>query len=139
MVTEPRLLAGLVRPSLAKSAEWRDRFEHAVSRQGLPLELCWRQTDPSGNAEGLYVKVESDREVLGRYKFVRHSFTQTILDSGSHHAARPILPNELAPGSDVFAPELSCTWEDLGLRTIKGLDALRAQAPSNDKKRKERS
>jgi hypothetical protein len=118
------LLWALVRSSLARSEGWREAFERAVARAGLDPELSRRQTDWDDRAEGLYVKVEEGDRVVGRYKLVRANFTQAILDSGSHHAARPILPNGLHPQVDLYAPELQVTWEDLGLRTVEGLDAL---------------
>jgi hypothetical protein len=35
-----------------------------------------KQTDKSDHAEGLYLKVEDEEQVLARYKLVRHDFTQ---------------------------------------------------------------
>ena len=106
-------LRALVRPSLAKSAQWRDAFEGSVRQQGLDLALAWRQTDKSDLSEGLYIKVEDERQVLGRYKWVRPDFVQTILDSGSHHSTRPLIPNGLAPQADLYAPVATAGWHDL--------------------------
>ena len=103
-------LRALVRVSLAKSAQWREAFAAEVHRQGLDLDLAWRQTDKSDLSEGLYVKVEDEREVLGRFKWVRPDFVQTILDSGSHHSTRPIIPNGLAPQVDLYAPVPTVAW-----------------------------
>ena len=103
-------LRAQVRPSLAKSAGWRDAFEASVRRQGLALELAWRQTDPSELAEGLYIKLEDAQHVSGRFKWVRPDFVQTILDSGSHHSTRPIIPNGLAEGVDLYAPVPQVGW-----------------------------
>jgi hypothetical protein len=105
-----KALRALVRPSLAKSARWREAFEQVVRRQGLDLALAWRQTDTSLLAEGLYVKIEDEHQVLGRYKWVRPDFVQTILDSGSHHSTRPIVPNGLAPEADLYAPIPTAGW-----------------------------
>jgi hypothetical protein len=69
--------------------------------------------------------------VLARYKLVRHDFIQTILDSGSHHARRPILPNQLADGVDLYAPVLGVTWETLGIRTVTSLEELAAVKSSD--------
>ena len=99
-----KALRALVQPSLAKSPCWREAFEDSVARQELDLALAWRQTDKSPLSEGLYIKIESETEVLGRFKWVRPDFVQTILDSGSHHSTRPIIPNGLAPGVDLYAP-----------------------------------
>ena len=103
-------LRALVQVSLAKSAQWRGAFEAQVHRQGLDLRLAWHQTDKSDLAEGLYVKVENEREVLGRFKWVRPDFVQTILDSGSHHSTRPLIPNGLAASVDLYAPVPAVTW-----------------------------
>ena len=131
MPTDPTLLWALVVRSLAKSPGWRDAFEAATRRESLPLDLCWKQTDKADQSEGLYLKVEDDEQVLGRFKLVRPSFTQTILDSETHHARRPILPNALAPGADLFGERPTVTWHDLGLETITSLVALKALAASS--------
>lgn len=109
-----KALRALVRPSLAKSPRWREAFELCVERQGLDLALAWRQTDKSDLAEGLYVKIEDEHQVLGRYKWVRPDFVQTILDSGSHHSTRPVIPNGLAPDADLYAPVPTAGWDDHG-------------------------
>jgi RNA ligase len=108
---DARALRSLVRPSLAKSAQWRSAFEQSVRRQDLDLALAWQQTDKSDLSEGLYIKVEDAHQVLGRYKWVRPDFVQTILDSGSHHSTRPVIPNGLAPGVDLYAPQTTAGWD----------------------------
>lgn len=124
MPTRPQDLWRLVSGSLAKSQHWRATFEAQVRREGQPLELSWQQTDKSDKSEGLYLKVEDEQQVLARYKLVRPDFTQTILDSGSHHATRPVLPNLLAEGVDLYAAAPVVTWEALGLRTVRSLGEL---------------
>ena len=129
VVSVPVLLAGaapprfadvlaLVGPSLARSAAWRDAFEHTVTREQLDLPLCWQQTDRSEHSEGLYVKVEANGQVIARYKFVRSGFVQTIVDSGSHHSTRPIVPNGLRAGCDVFAAQLEKRWPAPALHQV---------------------
>jgi RNA ligase len=110
MPSSVKQLRAFVRPSLAKSAAWRDAFEMSVRRQGLAIDLAWRQTDKSDLSEGLYIKIENDRQVLGRYKWVRPDFVQTILDSGSHHSTRPTVPNGLIEGADLYAPVPTVGW-----------------------------
>jgi len=110
MPRDVKALRALVRPSLAKSADWRTAFERSVRQQGLDRALAWRQTDSSDLAEGLYVKIEDEHQVLGRYKWVRPDFVQTILDSGSHHSTRPVIPNGLAPEADLYAPVPVAAW-----------------------------
>jgi len=112
MPRDVKSLRALVRPSLAKSAQWRNAFEQSVRRQELDLPLAWQQTDKSDLSEGMYIKVEDERQVLGRYKWVRPDFVQTILDSGSHHSTRPVIPNGLAPEADLYAPVATAGWHD---------------------------
>lgn len=113
-------LAAMLAPSLAKSPSWEHALREEADKRQLDWALTWKQTDHSAVAEGLYVKLETEEQVIGRYKWVRPDFTQTILDSGSHHAERPIIPNRLASGVDVFSPSLTLDWSDLGLVTVRG-------------------
>jgi len=53
--------------------------------------------------EGLYLKHEEGGRVVARYKYVRPGFLQATADSGSHWADRPIVPNSLREGVDLFA------------------------------------
>ncbi|MES2295745.1 MAG: RNA ligase family protein [Pseudomonadota bacterium] len=106
-------LLALLQPSLAKSAHWRNAFEETVAREGLDLGKCWGQADKSDLAEGLYIKVEDDAVVTARYKWVRSDFVQAILDSQVHHSQQAFVPNELAPGADIYAPQLTMHWDDL--------------------------
>ncbi|MBL8179761.1 MAG: RNA ligase family protein [Bryobacterales bacterium] len=70
----------------------------------LPLDsLLGRSTCSSSEPmEGLYIKHEHDGCVLGRYKFVRPSFLQRVADSGEHWMDRPIEPNRLRAGVELF-------------------------------------
>jgi hypothetical protein len=96
IVTRPETLPAMVAHSLYKSPRWRDRL-------GTD-ERVVRETDLSDLAEGLYVKVEDPvtRRVLARYKWIRASFLTAVVDSGSHWLARPIVPNQLADGVELF-------------------------------------
>lgn len=129
MPADSRQLKKLVYRSLAKSRNWRANFERQVLREGLPLELTWKQTNQQDESEGLYLKVENDDFVEARYKFVRRGFTQTILDSGSHHLARPMFANLLAEGADLYAPVPAVGWKQLGLKTITSFEELREFDP----------
>ena len=103
VVDDPRRLPGLVARSLYKSAAWRDRLAAAADGAGVTRDVAARETDPDDAAEGLYVKIEERGEVVARYKWIRASFLTSVLDSGSHWLARPIVPNQLADGVDLFA------------------------------------
>jgi hypothetical protein len=102
VLEQPRELPALVRHSLYKSARWRDALTEAIVAEGLDPERQRGETDPADEGEGLYLKVEEDGVVLERYKFVRPSFLTAVVDSGSHWLSRPIVPNRLAPGVDIF-------------------------------------
>jgi hypothetical protein len=73
-------------------------LREAAADAGLDPDQAVAETDSDDFMEGLYVKVEDGDETVGRYKWVRRSFLTAILDSGSHWASRPILPNRLAGG-----------------------------------------
>lgn len=99
-------LNALVRPSLYKSPDWREALMDAAKKSNSKQDMVDRQTEDSDLAEGLYLKQEEADCVVDRFKFVRGDFMQAIQSSDGHWHDRPILPNELAPGVDVFAPEL---------------------------------
>lgn len=96
-------LAGWIGRSLYKSSGWGAVFESACTHNGVDISTAWAQTDPSDRAEGLYIKHEDEDRVIGRYKIVRQDFTSQILQASSHWMSRPIIPNGLAPGVDIFA------------------------------------
>jgi len=101
---DPVALPRRVARSLYKSPRWRDALADAARAAGVDRERARAETDPSDDAEGLYVKVEDGGRVVERYKWIRASFLTSVLDSGSHWLARPIVPNQLADGVDLFAP-----------------------------------
>lgn len=96
-------LVAQVGRALYKSAAWRERLTAEVEARGLDAAQIWQETDPADMAEGLYIKVEEDGQVVERYKWVRASFLTSVLDSGSHWLQRPIVPNQLRAGVDLFA------------------------------------
>lgn len=96
-------LEALIGPSPFISAEAPATLATLSRQIGIDPQRTLAETDTSGLMEGLYIKWEKDGVVRGRYKFVRAGFTQTLLDSGSHWQSRPILPNQLRPGADLFA------------------------------------
>jgi hypothetical protein len=98
-------LARRVAPSLYKSDDWWQVLRRAAEDADLDPERVEKQTDPAPLAEGLYVKVEEHGEVTARYKWIRASFLTSVVDSGGHWIDRPIVPNRLAPGVDIYDPE----------------------------------
>jgi hypothetical protein len=114
--TAPKKLADLLahlKPSLAKTNRWQENFEETVKREQLDVAKAWKQCDKSNFAEGLYLKVEQDGETVGRFKWVRADFVQAIIKSDKHHSEQPFVPNLLAPGVDIFAPQLTHDWDSL--------------------------
>lgn len=104
-ITKALKLPEMVKRSLYCTEAWQDNLAVAAKAAGVDPAVALSQTDRSGLAEGLYLKIEDPKTgtVIGRYKWVRASFVQTILDSGSHWNERPIIQNGLAPGVDIFA------------------------------------
>ncbi|MEJ6401357.1 hypothetical protein [Yoonia sp. 2307UL14-13] len=87
-------------------AELREALDKAAIASGNRADFVAKQTEDSDLAEGLYIKVEPVSAVTERYKYVRHDFLQAITASEGHWQDRPILPNQLADGVDIFAPVL---------------------------------
>jgi hypothetical protein len=100
--TSVAALRALVGPSRYKSPRWRDALAQSAAAAHVDVERARRETDPEDAMEGLYVKHEIGDQLVGRYKWIRPSFLQAVLDSGSHWLQRPIVPNRLAPGVGLF-------------------------------------
>jgi len=96
-------LRGMIMPSLYKTKDWREVLSRKAASQELDVQRVLRQTDPHVEGEGLYIKHERDGAVVGRYKFIRPSFSQAVIDSDGHWLDRPIIANELADGVDILA------------------------------------
>jgi hypothetical protein len=96
-------LTCLIGPSRFIAAGHLDRLRADATRLGIDAERAVRETDPSPLMEGLYIKVEEEGVVKERYKFVRADFLAAILRADGHWLQRPIVPNRLAEGVDLFA------------------------------------
>jgi RNA ligase len=79
-----------------------DRLRATCLDLSLDEELAIAQTNASELMEGLYIKAETPELSVARYKYVRADFLNQILDSGTHWLNRPIIPNQLQAGSDMF-------------------------------------
>lgn len=95
-------LQSLVGPSPYIGQDHRDQLRALATSRGLDPARVLQQIDPSGLAEGLYIKVEEHGAVTARYKFVRSSFLQSVFDSDGHWMDRPLLPNRLRAGVELF-------------------------------------
>ncbi|WP_227272691.1 hypothetical protein [Roseobacter weihaiensis] len=56
-----------------------------------------------------YLKLEDDRIVHDRFKYVPGDFLKAIRASDSHWRNRSVLPNALVNGTDIFASALGLT------------------------------
>ena len=88
-------LKSFIGPSIYKTKEWKNNLIETAKKLDVDVELTLKQTDPSDLDEGIYIKVETETETVGRYKFVRESFVNEILNSGSHWHDRKLIPNKL--------------------------------------------
>jgi hypothetical protein len=79
-----------------------EQLGQRAREQGLDAERAKAETDPTATMEGLYIKVEENGAVAGRFKYVRASFLTTVMASESHWLNRPIIANLLVEGVDLF-------------------------------------
>ena len=75
--------------------------DHAVQLK-LDPDRVVAETDTTDLMEGLYIKTEEGGIVSGRYKYVRADFLTRVLHAEGHWLTRPIIPNRLCAGVDIF-------------------------------------
>lgn len=90
---DPGQILSKIARSPYKSPDWKERLRQQAIDHGIDPYRAARETDPSDLMEGLYVKLEDETRVLGRFKYVRADFLNTIAQSETHWMRRPILPN----------------------------------------------
>jgi hypothetical protein len=90
-------LTQLVGKSVYRTPGWREALKAHAFAIGQKPEFVISHTDMSDDAEGLYLKWEEDGCVKGRYKFVRSTFTNSIMDQETHWQDRTIVPNLVTP------------------------------------------
>lgn len=96
----------LVRAALFKSPDWGAALTAQARAEGLDPARAVAETDASPLAEGLYLKRETGDRLIARAKWVRGDFLQAVAASDSHWLSRPIVPNRLSPGVDIFVQKL---------------------------------
>jgi hypothetical protein len=79
-----------------------ERLREQCRERRLDPERAIRETGPSTLMEGLYVKVEEQGTVTQRYKYIRAAFRQAVFAAQGHWLSRPIIPNLLRDGVDLF-------------------------------------
>jgi hypothetical protein len=100
---------GLSREQAEAVDRWREVLHQVAVRHGIDPGRALAETQDSDLSEGLYLKVEREDETVGRLKWVHPGFVQTIAASQTHWLSRPVLPNQLAEGADIFSPT-PATW-----------------------------
>ncbi|AAK78728.1 ATP-dependent RNA circularization protein (DNA/RNA ligase family) [Clostridium acetobutylicum] len=106
IITSKKEITTLLGKSNFKSHNWRENLEIRCSELTLSYEIAKKQTDLSDLMEGIYIKLEDEDYVLSRMKYVRASFLNTIMDSETHWISRPIIPNRLKVGINIFDGEV---------------------------------
>ena len=101
-IKNARQLRSFITRSSFQSVRWRDTLTELCGARRLEPERTLSETDSSGLMEGLYIKVEDAHKVIERFKFVRNTFLQAVDESGDHWLNRPIIPNQLREGVDIF-------------------------------------
>ncbi|MBX9693683.1 MAG: RNA ligase family protein [Cyanobacteria bacterium] len=100
-------LTSMVGKSEFISSDHLESLRLQCSKHSLTEDRVLKETDRSGLMEGLYIKVEEDGVVKGRYKFIRHGFLTSVVESESHWLNRPIMPNLLRKGIDIYSTKES--------------------------------
>ena len=99
---ELKEVTSLVERSLYKSENWKQRLIDLAQSQGLDHLRVLEQTDPEDLMEGLYIKVENEGRTIGRHKWIRRSFLDSVQAADGHWLNRPIIPNQLEDGVDLY-------------------------------------
>lgn len=98
--TKLHQLISLIGKSTYQSDKWREMLWNQCEIRHQPLDQVLKETDQSDLMEGLYIKHEDERQIIGRYKYVRYEFVDSIINSGSHLIDREPIHNTLLGGYD---------------------------------------
>lgn len=91
---EKQILAYLGK-SLYITENAQENLLNEIKRLNLSEEEILSQTQKGNLAEGLYIKVEEDKEVKNRLKFVRYDYLQTQSVKDGEWLSKTIIPNKL--------------------------------------------
>lgn len=83
-----------IQASKYKTTRWKEAYDKAMAT-GLSKHYNDSETDDSIQMEGVYVKVEDEQGVVGRFKILRPEFEKVRTDDRKW-GRRPIFPNQLA-------------------------------------------
>ena len=106
-LTRHKDLVSLLGPSGFIQPGHIERLRTEAERLGIDADRVVSETDRSTDMEGLYIKVEEDGVVVERYKYIRPEFLTAVFAAEGHWLNRPIVPNGLATGVDLFDYESS--------------------------------
>lgn len=81
----------------------KDILKKECEKLNLNYDIVEKETSKSNLMEGLYIKQETEFIVEDRFKFVRSDFLTDIQNSETHWIDRPIIPNKLADGVNIFS------------------------------------
>lgn len=90
----------LIGRSSFKSTDWLETLRIVSGSVGIRFDDAIKHTDASSDVEGLYVKWEGSGIVRGRYKFVRKTFVDAIIEQNEHWLNRTMINNVLQEGAD---------------------------------------
>jgi len=96
-------LSTFLGPALYRSSRASQRLLELARELGLSEDQLEAETDPESSSEGLYLKIEEEGQVMARYKMVLQTFLNRVVDSETHWLDRPIVPNQLKAGVELFA------------------------------------
>lgn len=84
------------------STNWNEKNGKLTIVEARKLMNTYPSVYGEDKPEGLYLKVEKEDEVVGRYKLVREEFIQKIIDDNVHWKDRPVEVQLLKEGVDIF-------------------------------------
>lgn len=93
-------LSNLITNSNFKTSDWKTSLLREAVKLDQSIDDVNKHTDQDDKMEGLYIKQEEANHVVNRYKYVRSTFTSSILNQNEHWSKRTIIPNCLR--SDAF-------------------------------------
>lgn len=119
-------IEALVGPSLFKSPNWRQALLAAAARAGeRDIPELLKKIDDTILSEGVYGKIETTAATIGRVKFVRSGFVQSMLSHDEHWSERALVPNGLSElgqaqvyGYDPHPSRAACAWTPAELRAL---------------------
>lgn len=89
-------LTCLIKKSNYIKEGYLEQLKSLCQSNKLDLERTLKETDCTNLMEGLYIKLEENGIVKGRYKYIRNDFITTILNAQVHWLDRVIIPNQLS-------------------------------------------